>query len=622
MQLAEGGNYSDREESIGYYKRILEFDIAPERRGLILNRIGFFNWQLGNYEEALMSYQQALPLFEELRDSMFLGRIYNNMAVAYWGLGDNIEALKRYHLSLEIRKDIKDQLGITRVLNNIGKIYQELGLYEEALKMHEEALAIASELNDSGTMAYSYSNLGDCYEHYKQLEKALATFQRGFEILKNYDSESRSNSFFSSSIGSIYTKMNQLDSALFYNKRAVDYAYRINNRNRIAVAQLKLGRTYLSVHQADSARKYISLSYQTSIEKGYSVLRKDNLFALAELEEYQGNTKKAFQHYKQASVLNDSIYNEDVVAKVAEVQVKYVTEQQHKENLLLRKNNEIQEVIIRQQRRFTWILVVASAIILVILFFMTKSRASIKRLNQQLEKSEQNLKRANSDKDRFFTIIAHDLKSPFNGLMGITELLDSDYDNLSQNNIRELIGLLRKSSVNVVSLLEGLLQWAKTQLKNTHYDFDYFNIYPNSLRITESFAMSAEAKNIKIENTIPADISIYADAESFSTVLRNLISNAIKFTSENGLILVSAAKKGSEIIISVQDSGKGMSEEKISTLFSISEKVSEPGTNGEPGTGLGLIICKELVEKHQGKIWVESKPDVGSTFSFTMPSNK
>lgn len=618
-QLAIAGSYGDRSEAILYYKQILEFDIDIKRRSEIINRIGYYNWQLGNLDTAITYYTQALKLFEELNDSSYIGRIHNNIAASHWGLGNNTEALKSYQTALYFRKQVGDTKGVSTVLNNIGKLYQDIGLFDEAFQMHTEALVYANKIDEASSIAYSYSNIGNCYEHFNKLETALKNYKKGYKILISSYKDNRSNSYFSTFIGGVYLKMNQPDSALYYNKTALKYAQRINNKNRIAFSENKLGINFIEISQLDSAEVHLNNSYTTSLEKGYTAILKDNLFALARLAEQKGNINTAFSFYKRASVLNDSLYSEELVSKVADVQVKYVTDQKEQENLLLRKNNEIQEIEIKHQKALTWFLIISVALILIVLSFITKSHTSIKRLNKKLEKSEKDLMQANANKDKFFTIIAHDLRTPFNGLLGITQLLENDYDQFADSERKDLIVLISKASANLYSLIDSLLQWAQTQTESMEYDYKTFDFYVNCMNICDTLGQVATSKQISIMNEVKPNTFVYADEKSILTVLRNLVSNAIKFTHAGGAIEISAVETDNEVIIAVRDNGVGMSKDKIKKLFLINEKVTQNGTNNEIGTGLGLIICDEFIQQNKGKIWVESKIGQGTTFKFSLP---
>jgi PAS domain S-box-containing protein len=243
-----------------------------------------------------------------------------------------------------------------------------------------------------------------------------------------------------------------------------------------------------------------------------------------------------------------------------------------------------------------------------------------KRAEEALRRSEVRLKELNATKDKFFSIIAHDLRSPFNSFLGLTQIMTSDLPSLSTSQLQEISVSMSKSATNLHRLLENLLQWSQIQS-------DTIPFRPESLRLSELVALSMELmagparkKEIEIDTEIPDDIQVYADSNMIQTVLRNLISNSVKFTPTGGHISVSARHiENGFVNISVRDTGIGMSSEIAGNLFRIDHKSNRPGTNGEPGTGLGLLLCKEFAEKHGGTIEVESREGIGSTFTISLP---
>lgn len=240
-------------------------------------------------------------------------------------------------------------------------------------------------------------------------------------------------------------------------------------------------------------------------------------------------------------------------------------------------------------------------------------------LNMKLEKSEKNLLELNTNKDKFFSIISHDLKSPFTGLLGITELLVTDYDELSSEEVKEMVQILRRSSITLYDLLEGLLQWAQTQSGRMEYQFEDIDVQKKSTKIIDILKTNAQNKNISLENKVKNNKIVFADNKATDTILRNLIANAIKFTQSGGVIKIETENREDAIAISVSDTGVGISEKDRNKLFRIEIHHTTVGTNNEAGTGIGLILCKELVEKQSGKIWVESELGKGSKFIFTLP---
>ena len=232
---------------------------------------------------------------------------------------------------------------------------------------------------------------------------------------------------------------------------------------------------------------------------------------------------------------------------------------------------------------------------------------------------ENELKKLNADKDNFIRILGHDLRSPFNSLIGFSGLL---LDNLHEYDLQEIedqVKIINQTSLITYELLEQILLWVKSQSGKLELNIEQFDFKQESTDAVQSIEYMAIKKGIQTDIIETESISLSADLNIFKTVLRNLISNAIKFTNQNGHIIISAEKQEQSILITVSDNGIGMDEKVVDTLWEIDNNYSSPGTNGETGTGFGLKLCKELIERHGGKIWAESAPGEGSKFSFSLP---
>jgi len=238
-----------------------------------------------------------------------------------------------------------------------------------------------------------------------------------------------------------------------------------------------------------------------------------------------------------------------------------------------------------------------------------------------LKVSEQKLKELNVTKDKFFSIIAHDLKSPFNAILGFSDLLLDNHEKYDVEKREKIIKLVNKSANTAFDLLENLLTWSRSQSGKINYSSEKLDLKPLLIDVLHDLQVVATKKNIQIVDEIYEKEIIIADKNMISFVLRNLISNAIKFTDKNGRVTVFSMKFDNNFHeISVYDTGMGISEDRIRDLFLVDKNISTPDTENETGTGLGLILCKEFVEKHGGKICVESKVNVGTKISFTVPS--
>lgn len=232
---------------------------------------------------------------------------------------------------------------------------------------------------------------------------------------------------------------------------------------------------------------------------------------------------------------------------------------------------------------------------------------------------ERQLIRLNADKDRFISILAHDLRSPFNGLLGLTELMLKQFNEISPNEMHEMLSTIYKTLQKTYALLEDTLLWASDKSKKISFSPCYTDIAVYLDEVVDNMKPEAEIKGITLESNLNEPLEAFVDVYMFKAIVRNLTSNALKFTNKGGRVELSATKKDSCLLVSVKDNGVGMTQETIDKLFSFSSMVSSMGTDNERGTGLGFLMCKDFVDKHGGKIWVESEVNKGTTVHFSLP---
>jgi len=237
-----------------------------------------------------------------------------------------------------------------------------------------------------------------------------------------------------------------------------------------------------------------------------------------------------------------------------------------------------------------------------------------KRAENKLIASETSLRELNSTKDKFFSIIAHDMKSPFNGILGFSELLLKRIAVKDYVKIEKYGDIIHKSAQRANNLLSNLMDWSRLQTGRMEFNPEYIEVSALNRSVEELLSISAAQKSITLTVNLPDKLIIYADLFMLETVLRNLISNAIKFTPKNGNVRISVEDTENNFVFLVEDSGVGIETTNIEKLFRIDENISKPGTENETGTGLGLILCNDFIKKHNGRIWVESQPGIGSKF--------
>lgn len=256
---------------------------------------------------------------------------------------------------------------------------------------------------------------------------------------------------------------------------------------------------------------------------------------------------------------------------------------------------------------------------------LKEKNIELARLNESLEKKvaerTKDLRELNATKDKFFSIIAHDLKNPFNALLNFSEFLKDNIDETPEDDVVEYLGAMHEAAKSGYRLLENLLDWSRAQTGRLLYEPEKIYLKPIITNTFELLSKNAEEKNIELHNKVGDEVTAWADENMINTVFRNLVSNAIKYSNAGGTIKVDAKQLNGNVEVDVTDEGIGISKENISRLFRVDSNLSTKGTRDEGGTGLGLILCKEFIERNEGQIGAESEKGKGSRFYFTLPKN-
>jgi signal transduction histidine kinase len=437
-------------------------------------------------------------------------------------------------------------------------------------------------------------------------------------------------------LGENALSMGLLDQSEQYQEKAYEISVRLGDKGMMATIKSNLGKLYLIRKEFPRALAAFQESLVLSREINSLPAIQENYNNLSEYYSQTGDYRQALRMHRIYASIKDSSMSQEGMMQIKEMELKFNARSLQQEIELLRKDNVIQNL--RQTRLKYGIISLGIVILALILaFVMYYQRNHIKkeilelseiqnRLNEkhskQLMESEARLKELNSTKDKFFSIIGHDLRNPLNALLGFSELISANSRDSSTEDLMKYSRIINEAAKNIHMLIENLLEWSRSQSGNIEYNPQETVLFPIITEITNIFEMQADKKGISLETRIKDGTIIYADRNLLSTILRNLINNAVKFTPKNGLVTISGEQTGGGVTISVTDTGVGMTEDQLSSLFSLVHQPSRPGTEEETGTGLGLILCKEFVDKHGGKIWAESEPKKGSTFTLTLPNKE
>lgn len=576
----------------------------------------------GDYQSALNEDNKALETSLLTKDSTGAARAYNNVAHDYYDLGEYDEAYHFFLQSYRYSSALKDSFLMTVTLHNIGRVFKELGQYDRAMEYLNISRKMSLRIKDAEGEPYSLSEIGDTQLRRGQYDSALYSLRRTLDLsrkqnLKVLLPKSMIN------IAQILVKQRKHYNALAY----YDTAYQLydKTKDRFGIAEVNLGRglTYLSMERYDQALSAIQSSLRDARSLNARILELQCFQHLATLWEKRGDYRKALDNFKAYEQIEDSLFSLDMQSKLSRDQVRFETESRDDQIAALSQERKAQRNEMKKQEFVRNILVVVmalSAILLVTVYRSGQRRRKINKLllqhQEEMEKRSEELEKLNQVKDKFFSIISHDLRSPINALSGLLDLLDKGA--IQPNELPQHIRELRHRFHHTRTLLNNLLDWTLLQMDKLNLQaakIDIHKIVDENIQLLAS----VQGKEIDIINDVPEPSVAFADSNTVNLVIRNLITNAIKFTNEGGKVHIRGKEQAAEWLVSVQDNGIGMKPEVLRILFDKTAPYTTRGTANEKGTGLGLILCKEFVEKNGGRIWVESEEGKGSTFYFTLP---
>ncbi len=606
-----------------------------------INQIGSLYKKLNKYNLALENYLKALKLQQELNNRDKIASILNNIGIIYDDINNYSKALDSYSKALEIKREIGNFKEIAYSLHIIGNTYLKLRNFSEALEYYNESLLLRLEVGDKMSIASSYKSIGNTYLALGDYVNAFSNLNEAFK-LKDEIGDIKGVSEVLNDLGNYYLKQNNLNSALDYFTRTVGICQKTNDRYLMALCLRKIGAIQIKQGFSDDGIQNIN----QSLNIGQNI---DNLelikLAYLELFNYYnsvGNKDKALDNYINYTVIKDTLNAKLNSQRLVEIQMNFELEKSYTEidrieNEVnqLTAENKISELELKKQKNVRNLLIVIFLITLIsgsLIFvqFLSKRKTNIllqekivevDRSNKLLKESKDNLKILNATRDKFFSIIAHDLRNPFNALHGLTRHLISNYEEFDSEEVKQSIEIIYKSANELLELLENLLHWSRSQRGKMEFRPKEINLSDLINKTFSLLSMNAQKKDINLVNEIRSDEKIVADYDMLTAIIRNLVSNAIKFSYSDSFIRISSKTFKEYFEISVMDNGVGISQENINKLFRVDMHHSTAGTDEEQGSGLGLILCQEFVEKHQGKIWVESELKKGSSFKFTISKN-
>ncbi len=602
-------------------------------------------------------FKQALSLlfegykFVENSGHILESAFLNNIGVVYRRLDDNSTALHYHLLALNKAEATHDKKNIAVALNSIGNINAFNKDYDKAIEYFEKAINIENSKSNKLGIAINLNNLGEVYEAQKDYSKALNYYEKSLNLNQELANK-KGIAINLNCIGRIYSNqgnysaaLQNYEQALEINKMLGDKIYTLSSYNHNAELLIKLQRFAEAENMLDSAIQLAnSLGALMELSNSYKYK--------SIIKENAANFKEAHKYIVLSHKCQDSAMNETISNQIAQMRTRFEIRKEIEDKEAEIKKLEIKNEI---QSKTQWFLIILSALIvlaaiMIYLRYRDKSKLNkilneknvkIEEANHELELLNEELTQknieitrnqevlshlneeltiANNSKDKLFSIISHDIKNPLSHISGVTLQLFDSIEHQDLNKAKYNVDELNESAKQLSLLVENLLGWAQSQKQSISYNPDDFNLKELCSEVINLVKFSASKKRIKITDKVNSNVGIYADKNMINTVIRNLLTNSIKFTPACGEIIIDAKSIDSVVEIKVIDNGIGMSKEIVDRLFSSGKTTL--GTSNEKGTGLGLMLVKEFVNKNAGSIRVESAIGDGSTFIITLPLGK
>ncbi len=640
------GNYNwftgNRDSSMVNYRKTLSLqseDMLKYHAAAAVN-LGTLHNQRGESDSTRYYLDMATEQFRELGDEAGLAHVNSTLSVFY-NHRNNYELALRHRIeSITYYESVQDTFSLVHASNSMGNIYRLLEEYPKAIDHYLMGLELSKDFPHRGIVASLYNNLTALYlNDIFDLDKVVYYAEKGIEAA--YESDSQDILFaLYTNLGTAYRISGNYDQAMIYFEKNREYLSPSTNRFYVLGAKVEEGRLLFDIGQRDQARQLFTQAAEMGEEMGALSWEQKARIGLFRLDSLQGHYLSAIGHMHEINRLRDSIWQKERADRRAELDIIYETDKRNAEKIMLLEASELKDQIIGNQRTMVFLSFAAIGLFLFLMISLWISRTKIKQKNKLLEDLHQTISnkqlkitrqnellneqtnelvKLNQTKDKFISIIAHDLRGPFNALLGLLDVLSNEFHSMNDQKKQDIIQSLNKTSQNTYDLLVNLLEWSNVQKQQIENKPQQIRIREKAEEALIMLDFSVKNKKHAVENQIPDELMALADPQLLTSVFINLINNAIKFTPVGGKISLFGRTQGNQLMVCVADNGIGIPQSSVNQLFDLGESFTRSGTEKELGTGLGLIIVKEFVTIMGGDVHVKSEEGKGSEFCFSLP---
>jgi signal transduction histidine kinase len=542
----------------------------------------------------------------------------------YKELGDYYRAQEYFFKGLKLGEKLNQKKVASTAMINITNVYALIGEYAKSQQYAFSALGISKDINDSTLEISAMVLIGQNYLSEKKYDKAAQIYKKALSTaIAIEDKEMIADLYLS--LASLYSDLDNLKLALQYYEQAIVSAEEAQSIHYLSQAYKGLGEVYVKTKNYSKGISTLEHSLALLSTADMPTVIEGVYLALSEGYNQIGNHKKAYHYHTLYTSIKDSIYKLSDRGAIEKMHFEHELYKKQQEILLLEHNTIVKEERNRSNKIIMGLLICLLLVTMLVIYILMRGKHRrklmlelVRKQKEEIEIQAVHLKTLNDLKTKTFSIISHDLRNPIAAFSMMIELM-----NQKMLSNAEFVDGMQKINIQFYAMnrvLDNLLVWSKSQMEGRSDPNPVrVNLYQLTNQTIELLAENAQRKKVVLENRVDENAVVYSDNEHIDIVIRNLVSNAIKFTPPNGEVIISTKEQNERIIVMVKDSGVGMSNTIKNKLFNYDQPFTNYGTAGEKGTGIGLLICKEFIEKNGGKMWVESEEGKGSNFSFDLP---
>lgn len=581
-------------------------------------------------DRSLFYYRKAYDAYIKLGENQEVGNCALSLGNTYYELGDFSEAYFFYMQSLNAYEQNGDWMGIAKMENNLGTVSHEMGNLDEAEMHYFKAYGIYKEEGTVSDQCRSLNNIGLILYDRAMYDSALVYFTDGIELIGEKAIQTETDQHILSGLYNnmalVYSDMEEYERALDILLLSLDLAQKSEDLYTIGSIYTNLGSIHGKLKNQDNALYYLHRALRIAKNMKFRHLELEVYDELSGLHAGLGSYASAYNWRLRYDTVYKDLFNENQSEQIARIRGLYEQQIKDQEIEQLYSQSQVQKTLNKVFIVFIVVIIGLVIIITVNLRSKKKTNQILAQRNVQLSSTMEKLSQSGDEleslirsKDRIFSVVAHDLRNPVAAVTGFSELLYENFDEFSTATQKEYLLQIVQGTQRIQNLLENLLVWARSQMKAIKYEPEVLRVKDVIEECVRQVKANLDHKKVSCVVKLEKQCVVYADKSMIDTVFRNLIINAIKFSFPGGKIFITSEVNSKRCTISVSDEGIGIQPEIQVKLFDPNEGITSLGTSGESGSGLGLIICSEFLEKNKGSITVESQPGNGSTFVVNLP---